>query len=91
LALTPCDGLIAAVDIGVQIQNAGKVPLTYAMQKFDLELSGSKGNDDVYLSRSGTILPGGSTLFLRARLTLAEPRPFPVEGRTTYEFEYWSP
>ena len=77
---------MAAIKIGVELFNAGKVMATYEMKSMTVTCA-NRVTDPRFLSRRGSILPGSSTVFWYDALKF-EPQldKFPAEGHLSCEF-----
>ena len=81
---------LTSVKAGIELFNAGRVPLTYSMKTLRVTCAGRSTDAGAYLSRGGTVLPGSSMHFWSTPVVLDPPvAAFPVVGRITCVFEYW--
>ena len=77
------------VRIGVELFNAGRVPVRYKLRSFNVTLSGRTTDSPSFISRGGRVLPGSSTIFWHSSIPLDPPlTTFPATGRACVEFEY---
>jgi len=81
---------INAINVGLDLFNAGQVELTYRMRQMRVSFANRTSDDGTWLSRSGLILPGSSSIFRHPTITL-DPAigVFPAKGRIDVEFEYY--
>jgi hypothetical protein len=78
-----------AVRVGVELFNAGRVPLSYRMKSISVTFGGRPTDTGTFLSRGGLVLPGSSTVFWYPRIPLDPAvEAFPVTGRVKFTFEY---
>lgn len=78
-----------SVRVGVELYNAGRVPVRYRMRSIRLTFGGRTTDAATFLSRGGRILPAASIVFWHPSMTLDPPiSAFPSTGRVQFEFEY---
>jgi hypothetical protein len=81
---------LTSVGVGIELCNAGRVPITYSMKSLRVTYSGRLTDAGAYLSRGGLVLPGSSMHFWSTPVALDPPvTTFPGIGRITCVFEYW--
>lgn len=82
--------VLTSVKAGIELFNAGRVPLRYRMKALRLTCAGRSTDTGAYLSRGGMVLPGSSTHFWSTPVALDPPvASFPASGRISCVFEYW--
>jgi hypothetical protein len=80
---------ISGVRVGIELYNAGRVPIRYGVKAIQVTFSGRTIDSPHFLSRSARILPGSSVIFWHPTLPLDPPiSSFPAKGRVHCEFEY---
>lgn len=80
---------IASVVIGMELFNAGRVPVRYKVKSFSVRFANHYASTGEFLSRGGRVLPGASTTFFHSGLPLDPPvSTFPAKGRVCFEYEY---
>jgi hypothetical protein len=81
--------VLSGVRIGLELFNAGRVPVKYKVNSLTVSFANRVPESENYLSRSGKVLPGGSTVFWHSGIPL-EPSvdQFPSKGRITFDCEY---
>lgn len=81
--------LLTFVRIGLELFNAGRVPVRYTVNSLAVSFANRVPESENYLSRSGQVLPGGSTIFWHSGIPLDPPiEKFPNKGRITIDCEY---
>lgn len=77
------------VRVGVELFNAGRVPVRYRMKAMSVTFAGRATDAAQFLSKGGRILPGASTVFWHATVPLDPPvAVFPGSGRVVCAFDY---
>jgi hypothetical protein len=81
---------LTSVKAGIELFNAGRVPLRYRMKALRLTCAGRSTDTGAYLSRGAMVLPGSSMHFWSTPVGLDPPvTSFPTSGRISCVFEYW--
>jgi len=81
---------LTSLKAGIELFNAGRVPLRYRMKALRLTCAGRSTDTGAYLSKGGMVLPGSSTHFWTTPVVLDPPvASFPTSGRISCVFEYW--
>lgn len=81
--------LLKGLRVGLELFNAGRVPVRYKVNKLSVSFANRVPGSENYLSRSGQVLPGGSTVFWHSGISLEPPiEEFPNKGRITIDCEY---
>jgi hypothetical protein len=81
--------LLSGIRIGLELFNAGRVPVRYIMKNLTVSFANRVPETENYLSRSGQVLPGSSTIFWHAGIPLDPPvEKFPNKGRIIVYCEY---
>lgn len=81
--------LLTWVRIGLELVNAGRVPVRYTMNSLAVSFANRVPESENYLSRRGQVLPGGSTIFWHSGIPLDPPiERFPNKGRIIIDCEY---
>jgi hypothetical protein len=82
--------VLTSMKAGIELFNAGRVPLRYRMKVLRLTCAGRSTDTGAYLSRGGMVLPGSSMHFWSTPVGLDPPvTSFPTSGRISCVFEYW--
>lgn len=85
-------GKVVGARIGVELFNAGRVPVRYELSEMRVTFEGRTVDPCKFVSRSDTILPGSSTLFRYQAIKLDPPlERFPMNGRLSCRFWYGTP
>lgn len=88
---SPAPSAVCAIRIGVELFNAGRVPVKYAMRSMLVTFVSRTMDSARFLSRGGRILPGSSTIFWHPSVPLDPPvATVPATGRVRCDFEYGS-
>src|SRR6056297_3064089 len=64
---------LTGIRIGLELFNAGRVPVRYKMNSLSVSFANRVPESENYLSRSGQVLPGGSTVFWHSGIPLDPP------------------
>jgi len=81
--------LLDGVRVGLELFNAGRVTVRYKVNKLSVSFANRVPESENYLSRSGQVLPGGSTVFWHSGIPLDPPIDnFPNKGRISIDCEY---
>jgi len=80
---------LTGIRIGLELFNAGRVPVRYKMNSLSVSFANRVPESENYLSRSGQVLPGGSTVFWHSGIPLDPPiEKLPKKGRISLDCEY---
>ncbi len=89
-ATDPSQSNLVSIRVGIELFNAGRVPVRYKMRSFRVTFASRTTDSEKYGSRGGRILPGGSAIFWHPTIPLEPPvTTFPVTGRARFAFEYF--
>jgi hypothetical protein len=81
--------VLTGVRVGLELFNAGRVPVRYTVNSLAVSFANRVPESEKYLSRSGQVLSGGSTIFWHCGIPLDPPiEKFPNKGRITIDCEY---
>jgi hypothetical protein len=82
-------GTLASIRVGVELFNAGRVPVKYEAKSFSVWFANQGMTSGQFVSRGGRVLPGASTFFWHPTLPLNPPvSTFPANGHIRFEYEY---
>lgn len=78
-----------SIRVGLELFNAGRVPIKYVMKSLKLTLAGRAMDTPQFMSRTGRVLPGSSAWFFHPSMALDPPvTMYPAKGTLRFEFEY---
>ncbi len=81
--------VLTGVRVGLELFNAGRVPIRYKVKNLSATFANRVSEFEKYLSRSGQVLPGGSTVFWHSGIPLKPPvEQFPNKGYISIDCEY---
>jgi hypothetical protein len=87
--VAPVGNQLAFIHVGVELFNAGRVPVRYDVLSMRLTFANRSTPSEQFLSRGGTVLPGSSVIFWHSGMPLDPPlATFPAIGRVRCELDY---
>jgi hypothetical protein len=81
---------LASIRVGMELFNAGRVPVRYKMKSISVALGQQRAITGEFASTGSRILPGSSSVVWHPNVLTFNPpiSTFPVNGEARFEYEY---